>query len=118
MEQTGRAQELVAVDKARKDYSYKARGKWALKHDHDATDREWENGRTPRARLTPEIRLHAIFPRPTEADRRAFREHLVRCAAKKAARRAREGIAFDEGAWVEKWMRWEFGDVEQVRAAG
>ena len=118
MEQTGRAQELAAVDKARKDYSYKARGKWALKHDPDATDREWENGRTPRARLTPEIRLHAIFPRPTEADRRAFREHLVRCAAKKAARRAREGIAFDEGAWVEKWMRWEFGDVEQVRAAG
>ena len=109
-EQVGKARELAALDKVRRDYSYKARSRWAQKHDPDATDRAWYTGSTPRPELTPEIRLHAVFPRPTEKDRKDWRAHLEQCAVKKAARRAKEGLVFDEKAWVEKWMRWEFGE--------
>lgn len=116
IETVGQAVELTATDATRSAYSKLARLSWAAGYDPGYTDHKWKaRGRKP---PTPDVRLHAIFARPTDSDRAAFRAHLERCAAKKLIerqaeiRKGKRHDPFRAQAWIEQWMAWEFGEGE------
>ena len=107
-EAVGSAVERSATEIARRAYSQLARANWAAGYDPGATDHRWKARRKVVA--TDELRLHAIFPRATDAARALFLRHLEVVGAKKAIDKRKKGETFDVDAWVQLWMRREFGE--------
>lgn len=110
METVGDAVEVSVSDATFLAYSGQAKSSYSMGYDPDHAEHKW--AARGRKRLPDAAARGAIFGLgATPEDRRRFRMHLERSAAKKVIKRQKEGKDFDPEAWIEGWMMREFGEA-------